>query len=381
MTRSLRIVHGLLSLDVGGLERVVVSLVKSGVRRGQRISVMCVEKLGDFAKEVQTAGAEVISLGKPSGRHNEFISHAGAVLDRLTPDLIHTHQIGAAWYLGSAAAQRNLPVLHTEHGNQFARVSGGITRLKSRLFYGKTARVIDEFCCVSADIAAAVTRWRTVPRKKVKVVPNGIEICNGATGSDRETVRESLGIPFDAYVIGTVGRLAEVKRQDRLLRATVNLMTRHSGVRVLIVGEGSERNRLQELAFSLGISDRVCFAGYQSEPIRYLRAMDVFALTSQSEGLPISLLEAWTVGLPVVCTSVGGIPDVLIHKTNGLLVPNNEGPDLECALSHILELPEQAIRLGIAGRETVRVKYSLETMAEAYEKKYLALINDSRGIA
>ena len=378
---QLRIVHGLLSLDVGGLERVVVSLAREGVRRGHKISIVCIERHGELVQEIQIAGTDVISLEKPAGRHNEFISHAGAVLDRLTPDLVHTHQIGAAWYLGAAAAQRNLPVLHTEHGNQFARVSGGITRLKSRLFYAKAARVIDEFCCVSADVADAVTRWRTVPRRKVKVVPNGIEIGDGAMGSDREIVRESLGIPYDACVIGTVGRLAEVKRQDRLLRATANLRTRRPDVWLLIVGEGSERNRLQELAASLGISDRVCFAGYQSEPIRYLRAMDVFALTSQSEGLPISLLEAWTVGLPVVCTSVGGIPDAVTHNRNGLLVPNNEGSDLECALSHILEWPELAVRLGIAGRETVRVQYSLDTMVNTYEEKYRLLISDSRGIA
>lgn len=377
----LRILHGLISLDVGGLERVVVSLVREGVRRGHSISVVCIEKRGDLVKDVQSQGAEVISLEKPPGRHIEFISRAGAAIDRMAPDVIHTHQIGAAWYLGTAAARRNLPIVHTEHGNPFARDSGIVARFKSRILYRNTSRVIGEFCCVSADVAAAVSRWRTVPRKKVSIVPNGIEIDGGTSGSDRETVRQSLGIPMDAQVIGTVGRLAAVKRQDRLIRAAEKIMSRRPSVWLLIVGEGPERSRLRELAVTLGISDRVLFAGYQSEPLRFLRAMDVFSLTSQSEGLPISLLEAWVVRLPVVCTSVGGIPEVVSDGVDGILVPNDDGPDLERALFRVFESPDLAIRLGIAGAEAVQTRYSLGAMADAYEKKYRALISGLRGTA
>ena len=375
----LHIVHGVLSLDVGGLERVVLSLVRAGVRRGQKNTVVCIEKPGELADEVRSAGAEVISLGKPPGRHREFIHRAREVLDRLKPDLVHTHQIGAAWYLGSAAARQSLPVLHTEHGNQFARDSGGVARLKSRLFYWKTSRLIDRFCCVSADIAAAVIRWRTIPRAKVEVVPNGIDTGAENGGCDRDAVRNSLGIPLDARVIGTVGRLAEVKRQDRLLRAAASSMLRFPNLWILIVGDGPERNRLHDLAMTLGISDRVCLAGYQPEPSRYLRAMDAFALTSQSEGLPISLLEAWAAGLPVVCTSVGGIPDVVAEGVNGLLVPNDDGSDLARALSRILDEPALAVRLGLAGRQTVQQRFSLDTMADAYEQRYRALISGYRG--
>lgn len=178
-----------------------------------------------------------------------------------------------------------------------------------------------------------------------------------------------------------VGRLAVVKRQDRLLRAVASSILRLPDLWVLIVGDGPERNRLRDLAIALGISNRVCLAGYQPEPSRYLRAMDVFALTSQSEGLPISLLEAWAAGLPVVCTSVGGIPDVVAEGVNGLLVPNDDGPDLGRALSRILDEPTLAVRLGSAGRQTVQERFSLDTMAEAYEQRYRALISGYRGKA
>lgn len=380
MNERLHVVHGALSLDVGGLEKVLVSLVRASILRGEKASVICIEKPGELADDVLAAGATLISLDKPAGRHPEFVRRAADILDRLKPDVIHTHQIGAAWYLGQAAKLQLLPVLHTEHGNQFARDANWKARVKSRLFYRATGRFVNRFCCVSADIARAVTRWGTIPKAKVEVVPNGIEIDMGDRSADRIRVRNELGIPSDAKVIGTVGRLAVVKRQDRILTALAELVNRHPDLRVILVGEGPERGRLQNLANELGVLDRVHFVGYQSHPSRFLRAMDIFALTSQSEGLPISLLEAWAAQLPVVCTRVGGLPDVISDGINGLLVPDGDGASLVHALAKCFD-QSTAHRLGAGGFQTVRDSYSLETMIKVYSDKYLALISASRGPA
>ena len=378
--RRLHVVHGALSLDPGGLEKVLISLVRAGVQRGERTSVICIERPGELASECAAAGAELISLEKPPGRHPEFVHRSGIVLNRLQPDVIHTHQIGAAWYLGRAARLRQSPVLHTEHGNQFARDIDWKRRLRSRLFYRAAGRSVTRFCCVSADIARAVTRWGTISKTKVEIVSNGIEIDGGTGADDRIGVRKDLGIPPDAPVIGTVGRLAVVKRQDRILTALSELTARYPNSHVILVGDGPERSRLEELAIALGIANRVHFTGYQSHPASFLRAMDVFALTSQSEGLPISLLEAWAARLPVVCTSVGGIPDVIVDGENGFLVPESDKRSLIEALVKCLD-STTASRLGARGFQTVRENYSLQSMADAYAEKYHALIGSQRWAA
>jgi len=213
------------------------------------------------------------------------------------------------------------------------------------------------------------------------VVPNGIDLKDDVAESDRELIRSEYGIPADAIVVGTVGRLAEVKRQDRLLKAAAELSLGNRKLWVLIVGEGPERDRLVQLATSLGIQERVRLVGYQSQPNRFLRAMDLFVLTSRSEGLPISLLEAWASRLPVISTNVGGVPDVISEGIDGLIVPNDDGLGLAVAISKLLGDADSAKRLGMAGLKVVTERFSLATMARTYETEYRALISGMRGKA
>lgn len=373
MSTPLHVAHAVLSLDVGGLERVVLALIREGRRRGQRVSVVCVEKPGALADDARAAGAEVVSLDKSPGRRAEYVGRAADLLARLRPNVVHTHQIGAAWYLGPGAAARQIPVLHTEHGNQFARDGGWAARLKSRLFYHRASRWVGRFCCVSAEIAAAVTRWGTVPRKLVEVVPNGIDTTVADGLPSPADAKATIGLPPDAAVVGTVGRLNEVKRQDRLLRAAAELRSRLPTLRLVIVGDGPERSGLENLAGELGLAEITTFAGFQPKPELYLRAMDVFALTSRSEGFPVSILEAWAVGVPVVCTAVGGIPDVVADGETGLLVPQEDAAGLAAALTRLLADREFAAKLTGAGAEAVRRKYSLTSVAAEYERTYRQL--------
>ncbi|MBA4067321.1 MAG: glycosyltransferase [Isosphaera sp.] len=371
----MHIAHAVLSLDVGGLERIVLSLVRAGRRAGHRVSVVCVERPGKLGPEAEADGAEVVSLDKPPGRLPEYVGRAGAVLARLKPDVIHAHQIGAAWYVGSAArAAGGPPVLHTEHGNEFARAPSRLAALKARLFYRRTARLIDRFCCVSDEIAAAVCRWRTVPRAKVEVVTNGIPTDPRPGLVPPEEVRAQLGIPPGAPVVGTVGRLAEVKRQDLLVRAVGRLRATFPDVHLLLVGDGEERGRLEALAAEVGLSGRAHFAGYQSCPEQYLRIMSAFALTSRSEGFPVSLLEAWLAGAPAVCSAVGGIPRVVTAGEDGLLFPSGDEAALAAALGRLLGDAGLREELAAAGGRAVRERYSLDRMAAGYEGRYRELL-------
>ena len=373
-SRSLHILHGVLSLDCGGVERIVVDLTRQALSGGRRVTVICLERPGTLADEIVSLGAEVLCLHKPPGLRRELVDQAASFLRRQRPDVIHTHQIGALWYLGQAARQLSIPTLHTEHSDHVGHAKGWWRKLKTRLMWHRAGRLAARFCCVSEDIARSARRLGTVPSNKVQVVLNGIDVDRYADDCQRAAVRAELKIPADATVLGTVGRLAEVKRQDLLLRAFGSLSVDFPRLNLLLVGDGPERQSLEQLAASLDVRDRVIFAGYQASPQRFLAAMDIFALTSRLEGLPLALLEAWATGLPAVASAVGGIPQVVETGRTGILFPGGDLAALEIALRELLLDPAKRRQLGAAGRDKVRETYSLERMAAEYDACYQRIL-------
>lgn len=179
-------------------------------------------------------------------------------------------------------------------------------------------------------------------------------------------------------MIGTVGRLAEVKRQDVLIRAFADLKTKCHDAFLLIVGDGERRPELESLATALGVADSVRFAGYQPRPEACLRLMNVFALTSRSEGMPVSILEAWAAGLPVVASRVGGVPELVEHGQNGLLFDFPDVPSLVCALETLSADRALALKLGQEGRSKVEDSFDVSNTAADYEGRYKTLATSRR---
>jgi glycosyltransferase involved in cell wall biosynthesis len=362
-----------LSLDVGGLERLVLDMVKHGVGAGNRVTVVCVERPGTLAGRARELGAEVVCLDKAAGRSPQAVADAERVLRELRPDVLHTHQIGALWYLGQAARRVGLEcVVHTEHSDHVRQARTWLTKARARYLWWRGGRLARQVCCVSADVAAAMRRWGTVPDGRVSVVLNGIDTDVYGDRSDREGLRRELGLPEGTIVVGTVGRLAEVKRQDLLLQAFAELVEECPGLRLLLAGDGPERGALESLAARLGVRERAVFAGYQANPERFLAVMDVFALTSRHEALPLSLLEAWASGLPVVSSAVGGIPKVVEDGVTGLLFPSGDQAALADCLKRLLHDSALRARLAAAGKLQVQAKYSLTRMARDYDRAYAA---------
>jgi sugar transferase (PEP-CTERM/EpsH1 system associated) len=370
---NLHVAHAVLFLDVGGLERVVLDLVRDGRTRGQRVSVLCIERPGTLAPAAAELGARVVCAGKPRGFRPDHIAELATLLRRVRPDVLHTHQIGALFYAGPAARRAGIPVVvHTEHGKQYA--SNWRRRLVGRLA-GRYAR---RYFCVSADVAREVRDYRIVAPGKVAVVPNGIDVDRFARAEPADP-GDGLGIQPGARVIGTVGRLTEIKRQDLLIRAFARVAARHPAARLLLVGDGPLRNALETLTTTLGVGDRVTFAGYRDRPERFLRLMDVFALTSRSEGMPLAILEAWASGLPVVASRVGGVPEVVADGRTGLLFPPGDEAALATHLERLLTDPVAARALGDAGRAEVREKFDVRTMCDTYQRYYRALLRARAG--
>jgi sugar transferase (PEP-CTERM/EpsH1 system associated) len=354
-------------MDFGGLESIVLDLVRESRRLGQSPAVVCLERPGVLAARVEAQGVRLACVHKPPGIRLETFGRLSSLWRELRPEVVHTHQVGALFYAGPAARRTGVPlVVHTEHGRFYDQ------RRRTRWIGRLAGRHAARFFCVTADIAAAAQAHHIVPRRKIQVVPNGIDTDRFRDRGEGSLVRASLGIPPEAPLIGTIGRLCQDKRQDLLIRAFQR--ARLADPHLLIVGDGPWMGRLRELVADLGLGDRVHFAGYQPQPERYLQAMDVFALSSQTEGMPLTVLEAWAAGVPVVATRVGGLPELVDDGRTGLLVACDEEEALARALGDLAADPACARRLGAAGRDRVEARFSLRRMADAYHRHYLELL-------
>ena len=219
-----------------------------------------------------------------------------------------------------------------------------------------------------------VTGHGIVPRDKVRLIHNGIDTTAYRESDDSVAVRVKLGIPLDALVIGTVGRLVEIKAQDILLRAFARVAALVPNAFLLLVGDGDRRAALEQLSRELEVATRVRFVGTQPSSAPFLHAMTVFALTSRSEGMPQSLLEAAIAGRPAIASAVGGIPEVVAHERTGLLFPTGDEAALADGLIRLLTDQPFATRLGNAAREHVEGRYSVRRMALEYDAHFRELL-------
>lgn len=371
----LRVAHVVLALDVGGLERNVINQVREGHGLGQSVSVVCLERPGTLASQVETLGGHLVCLDKRPGIRLELIVKIWAVLRKIRPDIVHTHQIGTLIYAGPAAHGASVPlVVHTEHGTE--NCAG---RLRTRLLGRLAGRYAARFYCLSEDMAAQVRANRIAPRPKVHVIHNGIDMARFRERHDPDSMRRSFGIPFGAPVVGTVGRLNEIKRQDLLIRAFAEVRRRVPDAHLLLVGDGPLIDDLRALAASLELSESVHFAGYRPHSAPYLQMMDIFALTSRSEGTPQAMLEALVTGLPVIASRVGGIPEVIEDGRTGLLFKPDDEAALATGLVRLIADKDLARRLGEAGRSRVESTFDIRRMARDYHNHYLELLGALRG--
>jgi glycosyltransferase involved in cell wall biosynthesis len=364
-------------MDVGGLERNVLNQVREGRRLGQRVSVLCLERPGALARQVEELGGRLLCVEKRPGLRPATAFRVGAALRLLRPRVVHTHQITSLLYAGAAARSLGVPlVVHTEHGREpYAR------RLRTRLLGRLAGRFAARFYCLSQDMATDVLRHGIVQPRKVHVIGNGIDTARFWQHGGRGEARRWMGILPDCPVIGTVGRLTPVKRQDVLLRAFARLRRHFPTAQLVLAGDGPLMGQLRGLAAALGLGECVRFLGYQAEPERFYPALDAFALTSDSEGIPQALLEAAAAGVPAIASRVGGVPEVVDGGRTGLLFEAGDEAGLLEGLRVLLGDRALAARFAHAAREKVEESFDVRRMAEEYHRQFLELLASGRATA
>ncbi len=287
------------------------------------------------------------------------------------PHIVHSRNWGALEAV-VAAKLAGVPVaIHSEHGYEVDMFAG--LPLRRRLFRRAAYSMADAVFALTRELRDFHARQAWVRRDRIGVIYNGVDTERFAPSSEsRIAVRRELGLPEASFVVGSVGRLVPIKDHATLLKAATVLVGKGVNVRVLLVGSGPERERLESCAKG-PLADRVCFAGDSDRIPEMLNAMDVFVLPSLGEGMSNTLLEAMACALPVIATTVGGNPEIIEKEEHGCLFAPGDAEWLAEKLKLLASDPALIHQLGTEARRRVVESFSLSRMMENYRNLYLEL--------
>jgi glycosyltransferase involved in cell wall biosynthesis len=295
---------------------------------------------------------------------------------RFRPHVVHTHTAKAGALGRLAARLTNVPVvLHTYHGHVF---DGYFGPRRARVFLSverALARHTDCLIAVSQAVRRDLLALGVGRAEQFRVVSPGLDL-GPLLGADamRGSLREELGIPPDAALVGIVARLVHIKAHEVFLRAAARVVRDAPGCRFVVIGDGERRAELEALAAREGLATRAHFLGWRRDLPRIYADLDIVALTSRSEGSPVALIEAMAAGRPVVATRVGGVPDVVDDGVTGRLVPPGDAAAAAGAILELLSDPKRAQTIGQAARERVAPRFSVARLLTDLDELYRALL-------
>lgn len=370
--RPLRIMHVVDRLDLGGTEKVVMKLVR-GFEPGLFEQYICTLRRAAAPPGEWASGVSVLHAGREEAAFQFNVPRLVRVMRAVRPAIVHSRSWGGIEAVVAARIARVPVAIHSEHGYDLEMLSG--LPFRRRLLQHIVFRCADAVLAVSDELRNYHAAQAWCSPEAIGVLYNGVDGQEFSPQPQlRDPVRRRLGIPKDAFVIGSVGRMVPVKDFTTLLKAGEALVPEIPNLHVVLVGSGSELSRLQDyVANSRQLAGRAVFPGAVNRVADMLNAMDIFVLPSLIEGMSNTLLEALAVGLPTVATRVGGNPEVIAEGASGYLFPPQDVPELVSRLRTLFWDPRLRTDFGRAARERALRHFSLELMLRRYRDLYIDL--------
>lgn len=351
----MRITEFIHTLAVGGAERLAVDLAIRLARRGHETSVVCLHVTGPLEKELVAAGIETVVLNKRPGLDLRPLIELRRFLFERGVELVHSHNTHLHHHAVVAARSAGVPaIVNTVHGLVNVPRSG-----RAKLIYQAAALTTDKVTTVCGPVREALQRELSVPPRMVEIARAGIE---------PDLFLKVTPRPDDGTVIfGTVGRFVDVKNHLGLIDGFAKLHAVRPNTRLRLMGYGPLRDSLRSRIAELGLAACIDLVDGTSDTAQFLGSLDVFVLSSKSEGLPVSLLEAMAAGRPVIGTPVGAIPEVIQGGRCGWVAEASTPEalrDMLVAATDATNRPELAQR----ARRHVLAEYTLDQMTTQYER-------------
>lgn len=362
---------------IGGAEIQALQLMELIIRDGLRVSACILTDYHDSLYTQILTEKNIPYVFSQEVRHltdRKYISNTIATFRGQKPDLLHVHNtyFSASPYISLIALLAGIrTIVITEHSN-FPQFPSLLGRIRKSII----SHSVNYTVAVSNAVRDTLITQYKYSSSRLRVIRNAMHvdaISKRVKVVDRNKVRQDLGIPFDSKLIVSVANLRREKGTAILLEAFVRTLKDSSNCRLLLVGEGPERQALENQIKKDGLEDLVILAGWKADVIPYLASSDLFVLPSLIEGLPLTIIEAMAAGCPIVATAVGGTPEIITDNETGLLVESGNAVEISKAMNLILNDPILAKRLGRSAQETALRNSRIEDMARAYQNLYMEL--------
>ncbi|MGE5492965.1 MAG: TIGR03088 family PEP-CTERM/XrtA system glycosyltransferase [Actinomycetota bacterium] len=370
------VAHVVFRLDVGGLENGVVNLINHMPRDAYRHMVISLTDMTDFSRRILRDDVELISLNKRPGHAFRLYPRIRRMLKERAPAIVHTRNL-AALEVTAPAWAAGVPVrIHGEHGRAVSgpHPSDRKYRLVRRLY----SPFVTSYVALSRELEDYLHRDVGISAERVARIYNGVDTRRFHPAPARQPIP---GCPFadpGLWLVGTVGRLQDIKDQTSLVKAFVlavrSVPELRSRLRLVMVGEGPQRSQVEAVLRTAGMADLAWLPGVRDDIPDILRGLDCFVLPSLSEGISNAILEAMASGLPVIATDVGGNGELLSDGNTGTLVPPADPQALARQIVHYACNPDAARILGVAARGEAERRFSLDAMVDAHVGLYGRLL-------
>ena len=371
----MNILHLIESSEQGGAESIVLLLCKAFREKGTNCVIGLLQS-GWLEHRLREEGFTTVFIEHKTPYDFACLQNLRNVLVKHKIDIVHSHEFMMNTYGSIVGLLTLVPVISTVHGRNYYW-----EKRRRRIAYRFVAWA-SKMVAVSDELTDFLVKRVGIPRVKMTRIYNGIDCSKftlAASQKGNESLKDSLSIPLSSQVVGTVGMLSPVKNHLSLLKAASIVMKEDPETVFAIVGEGELLEQLQTVASELGIREKVIFTGLRNDVLRLIELFDVYACSSISEGISLSILEAMASGKPVVATRVGGNPEIVSDGVTGFLVPARDPEQMASKMLALLRNRRLAKQFGEEGRRTTYENFNLNKMADSYQKIYeSALIRRNR---
>ena len=365
--KKIKVLHITFDMAIGGAEQLIRQLIESADTTIYGHQIACLDgKTGEIGQELIKQGINIKQFTRQPGFDFELIKQVRKYILGNKIDIVHCHQYTPYIYGLFASLGSGCKVIFTEHG----RFYPDSYKWKRYLINPFISMFTDAIIAISESTGEALVKYENFPKHKIKVFYNGTTSFHADKNNQ---FKNEFNIPLDHIVMGTISRLDPIKNQKMMIMAFAELARNFSNIHLLIIGDGPERESLQQLTRELLIEDNVCFTGFIVNPQRYLPMFDIFLLSSLSEGTSMTLLEAMSCAIPAVVTNVGGNPEIVINNETGIVTENDNMTAYSAAIQKLLENSELCISMGNAAKSRFDKLFSIEKMQEAYSSLYKKL--------
>ena len=353
-------------MRIGGTEMVIKNLIEGSDSSLFDMSIYCIETpIGPWGIDMQNAGLAITSKTHEPGFDISLIFAIRKHIKKLNIDILHCHQYTPWVYGVLAALGTKTKVIFTEHG----RFHPDLSSWKRKLINPWLCRITTHITAISKATKQALVDFENVPDSRIEVIYNGIQPLK-VDLARTPALRQKLNIPNNSLILGTIARLDPIKNHKMMLDAFAKVIKAHPETVLVIVGDGEERAKITKQIQALDLEDKIIMTGYEPQPQQYLALMDIFLLSSLSEGTSMTLLEAMSLGKSCVVTDAGGNKEVIANGENGIVTRNDDADEFSQAILKLADDKALLNQYGATSQQRFSRLFDVTIMVKRFTDLY-----------